>query len=78
GQRIDDAIKYCIKFKKPLHSERLLLYTLARHQVRIRYISTRATRIRSNAVWSDEFFNFNNFSKELDVKIKYVHANYLG
>jgi hypothetical protein len=78
GQRIDDAVKYCMKYKKPVHSERLLLYALARHQVRIRYISTRATRIRSNAVWSDEFFNSNTFYKDLGVQIKCMHANCLG
>jgi hypothetical protein len=78
GKRIDDAVKYCMKYKKPLHSERLLLYSLARHCSRIRYISTRATRVRSSTVWSDEFFISNIYTKELNVSIKYMNAKYLG
>jgi hypothetical protein len=77
GNRIDFALSYCRKYKSPLQSERFLLYQLAVNKIIIKFFDIRATRIRSNGIWSDEYFGTGNSIKKVDVKIKSIIARLL-
>lgn len=56
GNRIDMATRFCRDRNRPLHSERLLFYTLMNSPTWLRTMSTRATRIRSNGQRASESF----------------------
>lgn len=56
GNRLDQAISYCKTQSKPLHSERLLRFSLIKHQIAIKSTRVRALRIRANGACADQDF----------------------
>lgn len=69
GERISHSLDYCISKKKPMHSERLLMYALQKSSVQLNLISTRATRIRSDGSHAHEIFNKVKIAKRIEAFI---------
>lgn len=66
GERIENAVRYCEIKSKPLHSERLLMFTLSASSLQLAVTSMRATRVRSDGTQAQESFLQVKFAKRLD------------
>ena len=69
GYRVESARRFCEEFGRPLHSERLLAFSLKLHGVQISHIRHRASRVRANDIQSWEDFN-PNWSKKIQEQLK--------
>ena len=56
GNRIDQALNYCISKNKPFHSERLLMFAIQKSTSQLNTMPHRATRVRGNGIHADEVF----------------------
>jgi hypothetical protein len=63
GQRVNHMHEFCLNTYRPLHSERLLSFSLARAGINIRKIDQRASRIRVGGVRNHEDFSNTRFRK---------------
>ncbi|MDO8651964.1 MAG: hypothetical protein Q7R66_07235 [Undibacterium sp.] len=66
GERLNQATHYCKRYKKPLHSERLLFFSLKNSTAQICTTDVRATRIRFNGESANESFEHVKFAKRLE------------
>ncbi len=71
AERIDSAVEYCRSTRNQFHSESFLLHQSKNHNLRLKFIGVKATRIRSNGNSVNENFsvlrksNFNAFGYSL-------------
>lgn len=56
SQRISQAEAYCETLRRPLHSERLLAYSLQRAGIRVRTFGQTASRVRADGALASECF----------------------
>ncbi|APW42761.1 hypothetical protein [Rhodoferax saidenbachensis] len=66
GSRIKNAERYCASMNKPLHSERLLMFTMMRSPLQLATMSMGATRVRSDGGHAKESFSRVKFAKRVD------------
>jgi hypothetical protein len=59
GNRVDEALNYCMEGKRPLHSERLLKYAITKQKKEVYIINTKASRVRINGEFVKEKFGTN-------------------
>lgn len=57
GKRILDMKRFCLENNRGLHSERLLKYSLLKHNVRIKTLNVNASRVRVSGLIVDEDFS---------------------
>lgn len=56
GNRIEEILRYCETNRRPLVAEKLLKYSLYRARLKVRYVSWRAKRVRTNGKVVNESF----------------------
>jgi hypothetical protein len=66
GGRINQAVDYCKRYNKPLHSERLLFFSLKISMTQLNTTDVRATRIRFNGESANESFEQVKIAKRLE------------
>lgn len=57
GNRLNDAISFCVEEKRPLHSESLLRFSLDSKNIPAVNIGLRASRVRANGTYATEDFS---------------------
>ena len=72
GLRISKAIDFCFKNKRPLHSERLLMFALMHGAVKLKTTFVRASRVRSNGIHAHESFHKVKIAKRIEA---YIYCN---
>jgi hypothetical protein len=77
GQRINHVHEFCLNTYRPLHSERLLDFSLSRAGINIRRIDQRASRIRVGGVKNYEDFSNTRFRKIKRTKVVNLVRSFL-